>query len=144
MNDTLQQNQEQTGYMKALLCRKHKSIRRNHGLPPSLYFKKTLRSLVCHTLPHVFNTNYRPSSDPPNGGNNTDIIPTSNAELRDPETCKDRVMVTISALVVRASIGAIGDGKRAIRRSLPKEGSKENLCTPPFVAKSFIRGNQPI
>gem|GEM_PF-6279840 len=38
MNDTLRQNQEQTGYMKALLCRKHKNIRGNHGLPPPLYF----------------------------------------------------------------------------------------------------------
>jgi hypothetical protein len=53
-------------------------------------------------------------------------------------------MVTISALVVRASIGAIGNGERAIRRALPKEGTKEDLCTTPFVAKSFIRGNQPI
>jgi hypothetical protein len=68
----------------------------------------------------------------------------SNAKLRDPETCKDRVMVTISALVVRASIGAIGNGERAIGRALPKEGTKEDLCTPPFVAKPFIRGNQPI
>lgn len=111
---------------------------------PASVFLKTVRSLVCHTLPHVFNTNYRPSSDPPNGGNNTDIIPTSNAKLRDPETCKDRIMVTISALVVRASIGATGNGERAIGRALPKEGTKENLCTPPFVAKPFIRGNQPI
>lgn len=111
---------------------------------PASVFLKTVRNLVCHTLPHVFNTNYRPSSDPTNGGNNTDIIPTSNAKLRDPETCKDRVMVTISALVVRASIGAIGNGERAIGRALPKEGTKEDLCTPPFVPKPFIRGNQPI
>ena len=111
---------------------------------PTSVFLKTVRSLVCHTLPHIFNTNSRPSSDPPNGGNNTDIIPTSNAKLRDPETCKDRVMVTISALVVRASIGAIGNGERAIGRALPKEGTKKDPCTTPFVAKSFIRGNQPI
>jgi len=38
MNDTLQQNQEQTGYMKAPLRRRHKSNRRNHRLPPPLYF----------------------------------------------------------------------------------------------------------
>ena len=111
---------------------------------PVSAFLKTVRSLACHTLPHVFNTNHRPSSAPPNGRNNTGIKTTSNAKLRDPETCKDRVMVTISALVVRASIGAIGNGERAIGRALPKEGTKEDLCTPPFVPKPFIRGNQPI
>lgn len=133
----------QRGRAEILVCREHCSPQTSIA-HLCLYFSQGNKELSHSTSHGALHLDSHQSIKLPSGRCYIGTTKVMSTSLRQAKPYEHGIMVTIPTLVVRASIGAIGDGKRAIRRSLPKEGSKEYLCTTPFVAKSSIRGNKSI